>query len=203
MLPEYQAYIEISEFVEKDITEKVMPLLPEFETQEETCERQSKMVLALEGENGAVTILSKRLRWCHSGGSPCRLPMCPSCLREQRACFIVGALSCTDEVRSVVNHAELPITPFSGVLNKETYPVGQLYQMDLPFLKRRVQRELQRAGFPLAFAGVNISLNDESPSKNPPFWQAHVDGVVVGLGVDAVKNALQCRYLSAVSNVRA
>jgi hypothetical protein len=201
MLPEYEAYIEMSESLEHGRTKDIKPLLPEFETQKETFERQSKMVLAL-GEKDAAATWAQRLRWCRGG--QCILSMCPSCLREQRICFILGALSSTDKIRSVLNQApELPITAFSGVLNNGRYPVGQLDHMDLPFLKRRVQRELQRAGFPLAFAGINISFIEENPPQNPPFWQAQVDGVVVGFEVDAVKSALQSRYLSTASNPRA
>jgi hypothetical protein len=201
MLPEYEYenWFERSELSERKITEAITPLLPEFETLREALEGHSKMVLALEGENCAETKVTRRLVGCRFGN--CYLAMCPPCVRELRISFILAALSCTDELRSVVKQG-FPMTAFSADLNIGTYPVGQLDQMDLPLLKSRIQREHRRAGFPLAFAGINISLNDESPSKNPPFWQARVDGVVVGLEVDAVKAALGRLYPRAASTSR-
>ncbi|SRR6266446_2226264 len=77
MLPEYEPYIEMSEWLENQKTQMIKSLLPEYETQKETFERQSKMVLALEEENRAVTMWSERLRWCHGGGGSCFLSIVP------------------------------------------------------------------------------------------------------------------------------
>jgi hypothetical protein len=205
MLTEYDPITQSEEsedWVLHSITKDIKPLLPEFETLKEAEERQMKMLLALEEENLAATTVTHLLRWCQGGG--CMLSMCPACVWRLRICFILGARSCADQVRSVLNQGrELPVVTFSAVLNKGRYPVNQLHQMDLPSVKRRVQRKHQGARFPLAFAGINISFNETSFPKNPPFWQAQVEGVVVGLEVDAVKAALDRQYPHAASVPRA
>jgi hypothetical protein len=81
----------------------------------------------------------------------------------------------------------------------DQYPVGQLHKLDLPLINKRIQRQHQRAQFPLVFAGVDISFNEASPPTSPPYWQAQVYGIVVGLGVDAVKGALKRLYLGGAS----
>jgi hypothetical protein len=93
----------------------------------------------------------------------------------------------------------LAITAFSAISVKDQQSGGKLAQLDLPLINRRIQRQHQRAGFPLVFAGVDVSWNECSPAKKSPFWQAQVYGVVVGLGVDAVKSALKPLYPHAPS----
>jgi hypothetical protein len=46
------------------------------------------------------------------------------------------------------------------------YPLGLLDQIDLPSIYRRIQRQHERAGFPLAFSAVDISLIEDSPRKS-------------------------------------
>jgi hypothetical protein len=72
--------------------------------------------------------------------------------------------------------------------------------MKLPAFNEKIQTRHRRAGFPLVFAGIDFSWNeDNTPKKNQPFWQAQVYGVVVGLDVDAVKSGIKSQYPSAAS----
>src|ERR1700730_747984 len=89
------------------------------------------------------------------------------------------------------NHPEtkppsIPTTP-------RTAP-GQLDQMDLPSINRRIQREHERVGFPLIFAGINISVYEDAPPKTKPRWQMQLDGIVAGLDVDAIEAGIPKYY---------
>jgi hypothetical protein len=97
-------------------------------------------------------------------------------------------------VEKLQRRGKVPITAFSAVSIRDQYPVGQLHKLDLPLINKRIQRQHQRARFPLVFAGVDISFNEASPPTSPPYWQAQVYGIVVGSGVDAVKAALKRLY---------
>jgi len=65
-----------------------------------------------------------------------------------------------------------------------------------------VQCQHRRAGFPLVFAGIDLSWNEYIPPKIAPFWQGQVYGVVVGLDAEAVKSAIKHLYPPAASIAR-
>jgi hypothetical protein len=68
--------------------------------------------------------------------------------------------------------------------------------LDLCKINKRVERQHERAGFPLAFAGVEILLDAYGPAKDLLVRQAEVYGIVVGLEIDAVKKAIHREYPS-------
>jgi hypothetical protein len=185
----------------KSNTRAIKKLLPDFETPTVALERREKIIQALEGGNSDAKRLATKLVECVATAR-CNLPICPVCVRLLRRSFVLGALACTDELQSAINRAELPVTAFSAVLTAETYPVGELYEIDIPLINKRIQRQHQRAKFPLVFAGLDISLNEDGQAKTPPFWQAQIYGVVVGLPVDAVKTELQRLYPRGPSTPR-
>jgi hypothetical protein len=86
---------------------------------------------------------------------------------------------------------ELPVTWVEADLPGQRYRLGHLYLINLRSLNRQIQRQYRRAGFTLAFSGVQISLNDKISTKNrkfgeicnigKPLWQARVRSVIVGL----------------------
>jgi hypothetical protein len=158
---------------------KLTQLLPDFESSNDAFERQSEIIRALKGDDPAVARLADKLKACASG-SPCNLSMCPICVRRLRASYVLAACKI---IRRVQRRGKLPLTAFSAVHVCDQYLPGQLSQMDVPLINRRVQRQHLRAGFPLVFAGIDLSWDEYIPPRMPPFWQAHIYGVVVGLDV--------------------
>jgi len=173
-------------------------LLPKFETEQTVFERQSEIIRALKGDDPVATRLADKLKAC-ANGSPCKLSMCPICVRTLRASFVLAARRV---IKKVQRRQELPITAFSAVLKNGRYPVGKLAQMNVPLINRRVQRQHQRAQFPLVFAGIDISLNEDGRQTRRSHWQVQAYGVVVGLDVEAVKKALQHLYPHTSSTPR-
>jgi hypothetical protein len=175
-----------------------MRLLPDFETEQMAFERQSQMIRALKGDDPVVKSLADQLKRC-AKGSPCDLSMCPICVRKLRASFVLTALKV---IRRVQRKRKLPITAFSAVLKNGRYPVGRLAKTDLPVINDRVQCQHRRAGFPLVFAGIDISLNEDGRQTRRSHWQVQAYGVVVELDVDVVKGALQRLYPRTSSAAR-
>jgi hypothetical protein len=177
-------------FIMKSTTKLIRKRLPKFETRKDVVERRRKIIRALNRGDRAATKMAKKLAKCATG-HPCKLSTCPSCVRRLRRGFILDALRLVEKLQ---RRGKLPITAFSAVSMRDQYPVGQLHKLDLPLINKRIQRQHQRARFPLVFAGVDISFNEASPPTSPPYWQAQVYGIVVGLGVDAVKADLKRLY---------
>jgi hypothetical protein len=181
-------------------------LLPNFETEEEAFERQAAIIKALNGQDPAsanlaerAADLAERLTEC-ANGHPCNLSMCPICVRDLRESFVLAAKACIDQLRSAPNWGPLlTITAFSAIPLSDQYRPGALHQLDLPTFNERIQTQHRRAGFPLVFAGIDLSSDEYIPPKIPPFWQGHVYGVVVGLDVEAVKGAIKHPYPRAAS----
>jgi hypothetical protein len=176
-------------------TDTLTRLLPDFETVQTAFERQREIIRALKGDDPAAARLADKLKAC-ANGSPCELSMCPICVRTLRASFVLAARK---TIRRVQRREKLPLTAFCAVPLSDQYRPGRLSQMDLPVLNRRVQRQHLRAGFPLVFAGVDLSWDEYIPPRMPPFWQAHIYGVVVGFDVEAVKSAIKHLYPRAAS----
>jgi hypothetical protein len=179
-------------------TDTLTQLLPDFETEQMAFERQSQMIRALKGDDPAVKSLADQLKRC-AKGRPCDLSMCPICVRRLRASFVLAALKVIKRVRQ---RRQLPITAFSAVSRNGRYPVGKIAKIDLPVINKRVQRQHQRAQFPLVFAGIDLSLNEDGQRKRRSHWRAQVYGVVIGLDVEAVKKALQHLYPHTSSTPR-
>jgi hypothetical protein len=185
--------------------QSIEQLLPKFETEETAFERQAEIIQALQGQDPTSAKRAKRaaklehkLTEC-ANGSPCNLSMCPVCVHGLRASFVLAATACIDKLRSTKWGPRLPITAFSAVHVCDQYLLGKLAQMDVPLINRRVQRQHQRARFPLVFAGIDLSWDEYIPPRKPPFWQGHIYGVVVGLDVEAVKSAVKHLYPRAAS----
>jgi hypothetical protein len=117
--------------------------------------------------------------------------MCPVCVRELRDGFVLAALRV---IQKLQRKLILPMTAFQAVPLQDQYAPGMLNQMALPTINERIRCRHRRAGFSLVFAGIDISWNEYSPPRNPPFWQGQVYGVVIGLDVEAVKSALKSSY---------
>jgi hypothetical protein len=96
---------------------------------------------------------------------------------------------------------QLPIIEFSAVSVRERYCSDSLDLVNLDQVNKRVEAQHERAGFPLAFAAVEILLNEDLRSYDYdfPLWQAQVHGVVVGLEIDAVESAIKREYPSKAS----
>jgi hypothetical protein len=181
----------IKEFeIMKSSISAIMQLLPKFETRKQVQERRTKLVRALEGGDNAAKNLARKLAKCDDD-EPCNSPICPICVRALRQSFVVGVNKRIGKLRRT---HKVPITAFSAILTTEKYRLGKLHRADLTLINKRLQRQYQRARLPLVFAGVDISLNEDSQRQSAPFWQIHVYGIVVGLKAKAIKQALKHLY---------
>lgn len=176
----------------------ITKLLPAFETRKQVCVRRQELIRALEGGDHAATKLARDLIKC-ADGEPCGSPMCPVCIRGLRESFVLGVNMRVRELRRV---CKFPISAFSAVLTSDKYRVGKLNRADLTLINKRLQRQYQREGLPLVFAGIDISLNEDGQRRKRPFWQLQAYGVVVGRDAEAVKQALKRRYPSDRSTPR-
>jgi hypothetical protein len=125
------------------------------------------------------------------------MSICPICLRQLRKSFILGAVTCIEELGL---GPQLPIIEFSAI--SVTYSQDlrdSLDLIDLSQINKRIRDQHKRARFPLAFADVEISLNEDRQAYDDPFWQAQVYGVVVGLEIEALKSAIKHLYPHAES----
>ena len=201
--------------------ETIKQLLPTFERKQDARKRHAEMIRALQRDDGrgkriaeqfaALEVplipdpleedarakkLAEQLGRCVHG-RPCNLSICPICLRRLRKSFILGAVTCIEELGL---GPELPIIKFSAVSIRYRGDLrDNLNRIDLGQIKTRIRDQQKRAGFPLAFAGVEISLNEARQDYDDPFWQAQVYGVVVGLEFEAVKSAIKREYPSEAS----
>jgi hypothetical protein len=115
---------------------------------------------------------------------------------------VTAALSCIDEIRDKCQVKKIPITAFSAVLSEEQYHVGELVAADLCLINERLQRRHLRCGFPLVFAGVDLSFNTHSNRPGEGFWQFQVYGIVVDLGAERVRAALELLYPASTNILR-
>jgi hypothetical protein len=171
-------------------TDTLTQLLPDFETSDQVSKRQTEIIRALNGDDPGAKRLTDKLKAC-ANGSPCKLSMCPICVRRLRASFVLAALKV---IKKVQRRQELPITAFQAVPLSDQYMPGMLRKMKAPAFNEKIQVRHRRAGFPLVFAGIDVSWNEDNTSKAPPFWQAQLYGVVVGIDVEDVKNAIKRLY---------
>jgi len=66
---------------------------------------------------------------------------------------------------------DLQISVFFATVPGTSYPIGQLDQIDLRSIGRRIRRQYKRLGFPLAVSVVDISLIEDSSGENAPSWE--------------------------------
>src|ERR1700688_2368933 len=132
----------------KSTTKLIRKRLPNFETKRDIVERRRKMIRALNRGGRAAAKMAKKLARC-TASDRCKLSICPSCLRRLRRGFILDALGLVEKLQ---RRGKLPITAFSAVSIHDQYPVGRLHKLDLPLINKRIQRQHQRAQFPLVFA---------------------------------------------------
>jgi hypothetical protein len=197
-------------------------LVPTFETKQHAVKRHADMIRALQRDDGrgkriaaqfaALQVplipdpleedarakkLAEQLGRCVHG-RPCNLSICPICLRRLRKSLILGAVACITELKL---KPKLPLIEFSAVSVRATYLRDCLDRIDLSQIRRRIRDQHERAGFPLAFAGIEILLGKSRPSNayDSPFWQVMVHCVVVGLEIDAVETAVKREYPSEAS----
>jgi hypothetical protein len=201
--------------------ESIKQLVCNFETKEHAHKRHARLVSALQRDDGrgkriaeqfaALEVplipdpqeedarakkLAEQLGRCVHG-RPCDLSICPICLRQLRKSFILCAVTCIEELGL---GPELPIFEFSAVSVSYRGDLrDSLGRVDLRQINKRIRDQHKRAGFPLAFAGVEISLNEDRQDYDDPFWQAQVCGVVVGLEFEDVKSAIKREYPSEPS----
>jgi hypothetical protein len=200
----------------------IKQLVPTFETKQQAAKRHAQMSRALQRDDGrgariaeqwaALEVplvpdpleedarakkLAEQLARC-ANSRPCNLSICPICLRRLRESFILGAVTC---IQQLGLGPELPIIEFSAVSVRNSYSLDCLDRIDLRKIKKRIRDQHKRAGFPLAFAGVEILLNEmrQRHEYHAPFWQAQVHGVVVGLEIDDVESAVKREYPSEAS----
>jgi hypothetical protein len=151
------------------------------------------MVKDLKAGRRATRKVGRKLRRCRKD-AVCSSPICPRCLRNLRKSFVLGAISCIDQVCTAEGIPEDWIVAFSAVLTEERYADGELHNADLRRINERLQRRHQRAGLPLVFAGVDISYNEDSAGRWEPHWQLHVYGVCVSVDVAEVTTLLARLY---------
>jgi hypothetical protein len=200
--------------------ETIKHLIRNFETKEDAHKRHTRIIAALQRDDGRgkriaeqyaafgpfnpdpleedarAKQLAAQLRRCGKGRQ-CNLSICPICLRRLRKSFILGAVSCLEELGL---GPALPIIEFSAIsVTDSQYLRDSLDLIDLRQINKRIRDQHERAGFPLAFAGVEISLSEDRQALNHPFWQAQVYGVVVGLEIEAVESAIKREYPSEAS----
>jgi len=72
------------------------------------------------------------------------------------------------------------VIAFSAIPCEDQYREGRLHVADLWSLNERLKKRHERAGFPLVFAGVDVSLNPFDNSTSTRRWQLQVYGVVIG-----------------------
>jgi hypothetical protein len=147
---------------------------------------RQKMVQALAmGEDRSDQQLAERLATCNEG-QQCNLPMCQFCVGELRS-LLFGFLDVDEYNRPTFPvtgpgpglRLELPISSWLKTVRGGSYPVGQLDQIDLRSINKRLRE--QYAYFPLAVAATDIFLVEGRSRRARPFWQVGVFGVAVGL----------------------
>jgi hypothetical protein len=207
-------------------------LLPSFETKQDAFKGRTKIIRALQADNVRAKALARQwapfirawpenseliimkaledgrramkmaeqLGQC-ADDQPCNLSICPICLRRLRKSLILRAVACIAELRL---GPELRIVAFDAVSvsSRRYHMQGMLDRIDLAEIKRHIQAQHERADFPLAFARIEIALNENRNANEQddlPFWQAQVHGIVIGLDVAAVESAIQREYPRAAS----
>jgi hypothetical protein len=164
-----------------------------FETIDEARKRRNKLIRQLKNGDPFAQDLAAKVAGC-KGSRPCGSPTCPMCVRALRSWFICQAVDCINGLR-LSNPSALrgKVVRFSAVPSEE-YRFGGLSHADLHTLNKRLKKRHERAGFPLAFAGVDISLNVLNNAISDACWQPHVYGLVIGLTREQVREALSPHY---------
>ncbi len=147
------------------------PLLPDLETLDDILKWRREMIRALrKGEGCYDKKLAEKLSGCcNRVGERCQLPMCPLCVHQLGSSLVVEMLACMG--LSSLWKTDLQISVFFATVPGTSYPIGQLDQIDLGSIGRRIRRQYKRLGFPLAVSVVDISLIEDSSGENAPSWE--------------------------------
>jgi hypothetical protein len=178
------------------ISQTIYDLCPKFERLKEATQRRDKFIRALKrGDKKKDRRLAHALAHCNAH-QRCGLPFCPLCVRDLRRSYVLATVTCVEQIRSIA--PKLPITAFSAIPAGKSYraPAGKLRRLNFEKLHQATQRALQRLNFPVVFAGLDISLNEDSHRGSYPYWQIHLYGVVVGMSRKRVRRALEPLYPS-------
>jgi hypothetical protein len=174
-------------------TPSIEELWPEFETLDDARDRRVRLVRQLLHGDHSAQQLAVKLADCRDRRR-CGSPICPMCVRALRRWFVCETVTCINGLLSsnpsglrgrVVSFLAIPA---------EEHRFGKGALPDLKRLNRTLQRRFQRDKFPLAFSGVDVSLNLFNNSIGRARWQPHLYGLVVGLTREEVKEALSAYY---------
>ena len=83
---------------------------------------------------------------CNRVGERCQLPMCPLCVHQLGSSLVVEMLACMG--LSSLWKTDLQISVFFATVPGTSYPIGQLDQIDLRSIGRRIRRQYKRFGVP-------------------------------------------------------
>ena len=174
-------------------TPPIEELWPKFETLDDARERRATLVRQLlHGDHSSQKVAAK-LADCR-GRRRCGSPICPMCVRALRRWFVCETVGCIRGLLSS-NPSGLRGREVSFLASPtEEHRFGKGALPDLQRLNKTLQRRFQRHKFPLAFAGVDVSLNLFNNSIARARWQPHLYGLVVGLTREEVKAALSAYY---------
>ena len=178
-------------------TVPICEIWPKFETKAQALERRAKLVRQLlEGDHSAQQLAAK-LAGCNRHRR-CGSPICHVCVGELRCWFICETIACFNDL-SAANPSALrgKVIAFSAIPREDQYRQGKLRVADLLSLNERLKKRHERAGFPLVFAGVDVSLNVFDNSTSTRRWQLQVYGVVIGCTPEQVRTALSGLYPAA------
>jgi hypothetical protein len=116
------------------------------------------------------------------------------CIRALRRWFICETVGCINGLLSS-NPSGLRgrVVSFSAIPTEE-HRFGKGDLPDLQRLNKALQKRFERDKFPVAFAGVDVSLNLYNNSIARARWQPYLYGLVVGLTREEVKAALSSYY---------
>ena len=175
-------------------TVSIRRVWPKFETREQARENRDHLVRQLRNGDRSAQLFADKLAKCRTHHR-CGSSICPICVRALRRWFICRAFACIDELQALNGGGlEGKIVRFSAIPRDEAYRFGDLDGADLQRLNGRLQKQFERAGLPLVFAGVDVSLNLFKNRMDAARWQFHVYGLVIGRTEEAVDEALSALY---------
>lgn len=147
----------------------------DFETLAECKERLAKRIKKLKAAGSDYDDIRHQLEGHADDDWSCKHPICPICLRSQRAKFIKNAARMIRREWSTMN-GELGYLTY---IPAETLPSGKLGELDLRDFKDLLAKHINRAGLRnvLLVGGVDISFNVQQSLLSEEYWQPHLHAV--------------------------
>lgn len=136
-----------------------------FETYKDVCREADTRADMLEAYSNLAWVIEE-LRTCDGGEEGCELPICPVCLREHRK----------RSFREISEQFRNRKCSLLTVL-LHSVPRGDLQHLKPSSVKQQLEKMLRRAGFSMAFGGIEIEWK---PKKKRWLVHAHL----VGLDID-------------------